>query len=70
MPRFISFSLLKTMWIKISQLIRSRPLVKVRNRKLNISYFSTETYVVGTQKNRLKENGSFEQNNTYVKTGG
>ena len=29
-------------------------LTRVRNRK-NISFFSTKTYVVGTQKNRLKE---------------
>ena len=36
------------------------PQIKVRNRKL-FSYFSTKTYVVGTQKNRLK---------TYVKTDG
>ena len=31
-----------------------RTLVRVRNENL-ISYFSTKTYVVGTQKNRLNE---------------
>ena len=32
----------------------SSPQIRVRNRKL-FSNFSTETYVVGTQKNRLNE---------------
>ena len=33
----------------------------MKSNKLNMSYFSSETYVVGTQKNRLDEIFLFEQ---------
>ena len=36
-------------------MIRYRPLVKRAYPKKIFSYFSTKTYVVGTQKNRLNE---------------
>ena len=34
---------------------RGKPVVKSAYKKNNFSYFSTKTYVVGTQKNRLNE---------------
>ena len=34
--------------------VGSGPQIRVRNEK-SFSYFSTKTYVVGTQKNRLNE---------------
>ena len=41
---------------------KSRPLVKSAYQKKN-SYFSTETYVVGTQKNSLNEMVLFSAQN-------
>ena len=38
----------------------NRPLVKSAYKKYQFSYFSTKTYVVGTQKNRLNETVFFE----------
>ena len=43
---------------------RSRPQLSVRNRKL-FTYFSTKTYVVGTQKNPLNEMVLLSTQNTH-----
>ena len=49
---------LKEFWIEPIVMCRSgngKPLVKSAYQKQYFSYFSTKTYVVGTQKNRLNE---------------
>ena len=47
-----------------------RPLVKSTYQKMYFSYFSTKTYVVGTQKNRLNETVLFEHPKHMIKLSG
>ena len=45
--------------------LKIRSLVKSAYQKICFSYFSTETYVVGTQKNRLNETVLLSTQNIY-----
>ena len=53
LSKALSFLTLQTVKTQIKYSI-IRPLVKLRNRKI-VSYFSTKTYIKGTQNNRLNE---------------
>ena len=48
------------------QKLYSRPPDKSAYLKINFSYFSTKTYVVGTQKNRLNETVLLSTQNTRL----
>ena len=54
-----------TLLIEKDLLIRADPQIRVRNSKL-FSYFSTKTYVVGTQKNRPIETVLLNTQNTCL----
>ena len=51
--------------ILIYGLMSLRTLVKSTYQKIIFSYFSTKTYVVGTQKNRLNESVLLSTQNIY-----